>query len=551
MKLRLRFIALLLAIVICLPSCEFFENVLDYFGFAQSPLIEDFSRNNNSTSIEELMAEYDLTEKYVKRTLALLDEMLIASTIENGMIAFNIIYVDFYERYMHIAQQKTISMIIFYYNTSVKTASERYNQTNDWFYDVQDKYTTTFKLIYEHSPLRDELFSAWSEEDIQSILGYNPETLKLKKEIEKLELEYNQLTSDSFYEASVDIYVQMVQKNNELARLCGYDNYYDYATENVYERDYSVESIENFRKYIVEYIAPNYNNLCDINEDFSTLSSNDKYIARSLILNDFDEMDKNYLVDYLNSLSGAMGDSMRSIFTDKNCIFAEDENSLDTAFCTYLYEDQAPFVFLGSLNYTSTTVAHEIGHYYAYSVNPNLNSLDLLETHSQGNEFLFLSYLSEEISDDVYNVLLKDQLYSVYFVLIVPTIIDEFEYIVYNLESVEGYTSEDFDAIMDEVCEQYGGAPWIAGTLTDPYYYWRSVCIDRAVYYISYAVSAIAAIEIGVLAEKDRNAALEAYRVIVEDVTVEDKFLKALEKAGLKSPFDESVFVEIDAMMSR
>lgn len=551
MKLRLRFIALILALLMCLTGCGFVDSVMRFLGFTEPLRIENFSRENNSATIEELMAKYNLTQEYVEETLALLDEMLAASKIDNNIEAFDVIYLDFEERFYHIAQQNTVSMIIFYYNTNDKTASERYSKSNDWLYDVQDKYTTTCRKMYEESPFKDELFADWSEEEIEDLLDYDPATVKLKKEIEQLQLEYNQLVGGSFYNGSVEIYVQVVQKNNELAQLYGYDNYYDYATENVYGRDYSIENLKMFREYIVEYVAPNYNNLNTVQQDLYKLNLNDMKIANSLMVYDFDETEQNYLVDYLNSLPGTMGDSMCSIFTDKNCIFANGTSSLNGAFCTYLYEDETPFAFFGYQNQSSTTLAHEIGHYYAYSVNPDLNSMDLLETHSQGNEFLFLSYLSENFSDELYNVLLKELLMDMYFALIVPTIIDEFEYIVYNLESVEGYTSDDFDAIMESVCERYGGAPWISGTLTDPYYYWRAVCIDNPVYYISYAVSAIAAIEIGVLAEKDREAAMEAYQALVEDATVEDKFLGALTKAGLKSPFDKSTFIEISEIMSR
>ena len=137
------------------------------------------------------------------------------------------------------------------------------------------------------------------------------------------------------------------------------------------------------------------------------------------------------------------------------------------------------------------------------------------------------------------------------FTIIMATIVDEFEYIVYNLESVEGYTSEDFDAIMTTVCEKYGGVNWVKQNMTDPMNYWRAVCIENPVYYISYSVSAIAAIEIGALVETDKEAAYEAYRILVEDTKVEDGFLNALQKAGLASPFDDSTFVDVEAILSR
>ena len=122
------------------------------------------------------------------------------------------------------------------------------------------------------------------------------------------------------------------------------------------------------------------------------------------------------------------------------------------------------------------------------------------------------------------------------------TIIDEFEQKVYELDSVEGYTSDDFDAIMTEVCEKYGGAIYVGDVISDPFYYWRAVCITNPVYYISYAVSSVAALEIAGLVESDKDAAYAAYTTLVEGVTYEDGFLGALTKAGLTTPFDDETY---------
>ena len=102
-------------------------------------------------------------------------------------------------------------------------------------------------------------------------------------------------------------------------------------------------------------------------------------------------------------------------------------------------------------------------------------------------------------------------------------------------------TSADFDQIMAEVCEPFGNASGI----TDFTVYWRLVVVSNPVYYISYAVSAVAALEICALAEEDYASALTAYNALVEGITPEDGFLGALEKAGLTSPFEEQTYIDI------
>ena len=104
---------------------------------------------------------------------------------------------------------------------------------------------------------------------------------------------------------------------------------------------------------------------------------------------------------------------------------------------------------------------------------------------------------------------------------------------------------------MTEVCEAYGGADWVTNNISDPYSYWRRVAISNPVYYISYAVSAAAAVEIFALAEEDTTKAYTAYTTLVEGVTEEDGFLLALGKAGLYTPFEEDAFKMIGATLRK
>jgi oligoendopeptidase F len=128
-------------------------------------------------------------------------------------------------------------------------------------------------------------------------------------------------------------------------------------------------------------------------------------------------------------------------------------------------------------------------------------------------------------------------------------VIDEFERQVYSLESVEGYTSEDFDAIMEAVCEKYGGASYIKNSIVDINMYWRLTATNSPVYYISYAVSNTESLNIFAIAEQDEAAARELYRILIEETEEVDGFLSAVDKAGLASPFEEELFEGVLEMM--
>lgn len=517
----------------------------------------DFVKQDHSLSKEEILARYNLTREDIDTALTTLDELVALSNTASNVDEIDAVYEEFEDMFYHIAQQMTFASLVYYCDMSDEEATTRHLDSTDMFYEVQDKYMESCRTMYLESPFSDELFADWTEQEINELLEFDPAITELKKEIKELETIYNDLSASKFEKESVEIYKQIVQKNNKIARHFGYDNYYDYASERVYGRDYGKEELATFKEYVIEYIMPRFNKLNNGFMAYQDLSQSRRELFVSYVQDPFDAVssNKNYLLMYLDSLGDTnMGTAMRDVFDSKNCVFSTNGNSHPTAFQTYLYEDETPFCLFGSKGQSSSTMVHEIGHYYASYTNDDLNNYDLCETHSQGNEFLFLQFCKDELPAKVYDPVRYYNLFNAYYVIVVATVIDDFEQRVYSLndKTIANMTSEDFDALMDEVLVDYGrNAEWFATNLSDIYNYWRSVAIDNPVYYISYAVSAVAAVEIFAIAEEDYDAAQQAYITLVEGVTPEDGFLEALKKAGLTTPFEEETFKKVAAAMRK
>jgi uncharacterized repeat protein (TIGR02543 family) len=514
-----------------------------------------FDREAHSMTPEEILAKYTLTENEVNDTLALLETMV--SVCETASLEeLDALYDEFEVDFYHIAQQMTLASIVYYCDMSDEDSEKRYTDTRDWFYDIQDNYTETCRTMYLNSPHRDEFFEGWSEEEIQEFLDYDPATTALKNLIDDIQVEYNNLSgSDSDYNAKLaDCYVRLIKAGNELAALYGYENYYEYSTVRVYGRDYTTDQLEVFRTYIKEYIAPNLRSTVGTaGYKAGRLGKDEKNLYSAFVNGKFDSMNKNYLVRYLDSLGDTvMGNSMRDIFENENCVFTTSGNSHPSAFQTYLYEDEHPFCLFGTSGQTTNTMIHEIGHYYAAKVNSDINNYDLCETHSQGNEFLLINFMKTQVSTNLYNVLALENLGSAFDIIVRAAIIDEFEQRVYELstEELETMTVDKFDAIMDDVCVGYGDGGAYLNNNGNMNTYWRRVTIDNPVYYVSYSISAVAAINIFTLAEADKEAAYTAYSTLVEGENVDELgFLGALELAGLLTPFDEEAYINIKAFV--
>lgn len=511
----------------------------------------NFSIDDCSITKEDLLAMYTLTEADYESAIALLNEFLNAGLYGSSFEAADAKYQPFEDAFYHIQTQSSIATIIYYCDTADETAASNHEYADQTIRHLQNEYVTVCKQLYYESPYKDELFADWTEEDIQEMLDYSPEANEIRDLIDEISIKADNLSDLERYEGIPALYVELIEKNQQLAALYGYDNYYDYAAEKVYGRDYTREDIAAFREYFIEYIVPKKRTvLTNYSIPYISMSSEDKAAVESFISANFDSYTRqNYLIDYVNNTPGGIGDAMRHMFNNKNVVFPTSDHAHHSAFQIYLPEYETPFCLFGKSK-NASTLAHEMGHYYAALTNPDLTSLDLMETHSQANEYLFLSYMKSELPANVYNTIVAYEMYLCYYNLTLCLIIDEFEEIVYSLESVEGYTAEDFDAIIAEICEQYGGIDAI-NSVVDINDYWRSIVISSPVYYISYAVSLTEALNIYALARESITEAHRVYKYIVEDAIPEDAFLITLEKAGLTSPFEEETMKNLVEIMTK
>ena len=511
-------------------------------------------RGTISKSIDEVKELYNLTDDYFDATLAKLAEFEELAVVSEDLDAVDALYEEFEDMFYHIITQVSVATLIYYYDTSIDETNDQYLHVNEKYGDMYNAYIETCKKVYEQSPIRDELFADWSEEDIEELFAYSPEIQDLDQKNEELLVELNDLLAADFYDRSAEIYAEIVTNNNRIAELNGYDNYYDYASAEIYGRDYTREDIVQFTDSVWQYFFKNMNTLSNSWMDaYYGLSNVKANKVRSFLYSPFDRQAKNYLQSYIDSFEGSSTyEGFSHMFENRNVLFADSKNSHQSAFQLYLYDLETPFCLFGSNGQSTSTIAHEMGHYYASLYNSDVSSYDLAETQSQSNELLLLKFLEGELNSDIYEVIRGYTMYNFAVQSVVCVIIDEFERAVYDLESVEGYTSADFDAIMEEVCVRYGGVEMLSNNVVDINEYWRQVATNSPVYYISYAVSMVASLSLFAEAEEDEAAAREIYRILIEETEENETFMSAVERSGLANPFENETFEQlIDVILNK
>ena len=521
------------------------------------PVPEDeqiqYTRSKYSSTKDDIIGMYTLTQEDYDNAIALLNAFVEEGMTNENYDEVDAAYLLFEDAFYHIQTQNSIANVIYYCDTTDEKAKAYHLFADEKILNLQDEYIEGCKKLYKESPFKDELFADWTEEDIRQMLDYDPEVNVLRTRNEEILVEANALPEEEKYDRIPELYVEFIQNNQRIAQLYGYENYYDYATKEIYGRDYTREQLEAFKDNFITYLYPHEATIkSTFNSLYGKLSGNQQSRMINFLYDPFDQLiSDNYLIDYVNNTPGGLGEAMRHMFENKNLILVNSATSHQSAFQTYFPEYEHPFCLFGSNGQSSTTVAHEMGHYYAALTNHDLTSLDLMETHSQANEYLFLLHAKSTMQSKIYNAMMAYNMHNAYVMLNVCLIVDEFERRIYTLESVEGFTSADFDAIIDDICEQYGGFKKVSANLTDVKAYWRNIVLEAPVYYISYAVSSIEALNIYAVASESIIRGHEVYKYIVEDAIPEDGFLITLEKAGLTSPFDAATMQAIAEIMTK
>ncbi len=503
------------------------------------------------------MAEY---ETLVAAARSLTIEGLDTTAIEEA-------WEDLLEKYYHIASQSNIAYILYCANLEDEVCTAYYEFSSAASGDAYSLYNELCVDIYEsESPYKEEFFSDWSQSDINDMLGYSDDIKALQDENDSILIEFRKLDSSasSYASQTADFYKRLVKNNNTIARHFkdedgeNYENYYDYAYDNVYIRDYERADMAKMRDYVGDYIFPLWQTMASQslqmsgeNSKFYRSFNEYKYSNNATV--------EGYWNSYVNSFEGSTKEGFEHMFINNNYAFGS-RKGMAGAFTTTIYDTDSPFCYFGPEYQNVMTLAHEVGHYYAELHEEGSLMYDLAEIHSQGNEFMFLSYLEDEMTgttdkganlSSIYKVILLENVASSLEIIWLGTVIDYFEQYVYDLsdDELENCTSAQFDGIMRSVLVDIMGTTNANAYSASINNYWRAVALTSPVYYISYATSAIASLNLYLAVEEDCDAGREIYRKLVEEIDYTTGFVGNLAQFGLASPFEEQTYKDLRSLL--
>jgi len=523
---------------------------------------------------DEVLAMIEAADKYDPSLHGYAEEGALADEYEGVDAAMN----ELYDLVMNILSQRMLSEIAYYCDMKNSELEETFSYMKDYGTDAIAKFYTLSRPIYD-SCYRDFYYYGMSEEEINAFLFdsdaiSNPEYTALKERNNAIEVEFLALSNPTKGDELPMLYAEFAENNNKMAELMGYDNYLEYAYENVYGRGYTYEDATQFSDYVKTYISPvfasvykKWDNLTGYTqEDIDKYNNQVKYSF-------FGNLEGNTLVnDYIDLFEFTSNPDKTISFSDEFNKLMSDGNMFrgdyEGAFVTTIYSANLPVAYFGRGGYDNCfTIVHEFGHYMneiysgeIYNSEDYSQSYDILEMHSQGNELLYLCYLKSnaELTELSHTLIETYSLVNMLYSIMAGMTVDTFEQAIYlneydgtNAETIMAdgkITYDEYDLLYSSICADYGVEDEIDG-------YWRyGMTITSPCYYVSYSVSALSVLQLYEMAHTSgfdtaKDAYLKLFTYVDEnpEMTVEE----VLDYAGLLSFSDVQLYENIANYMTK
>lgn len=446
---------------------------------------------------------------------------------------------NFEDLYSELSTMRTLAQIKYYMGDQTMDYFEEYNYCESLLLDMEDSYNAMYSEDYseekseENSSLyMEQLRLRGTYRDLENTVavdeGYTLEEISKMSEADREK--YYSEWDEAYKEEAGKVLIALAKNQNAIAASYGYDSTAQMLYDQ-YGRDFTPEEAKAFYGYVKEYVTPVLRKLI--------IEQSNTYIPNEIFTYDEESM-LNGLEKQLKHLSPRFReafDYMRQ-YELYNIYYDEAYERNEEAYTWYIDAYHEPFMYISG--YDSSVIAdslvHEFGHFFAnYESSDPYYSIDIDETFSQGMEALLLPKMGEIMkSEEIGELLQIDVLASMLSAVAEGCLYDEFLEGIFEDPEI---TVAEMDERFNELVDAYG--------LTGYGYTWETVQhnYDTPMYYMSYSISAIPALELWEIVQDNEKEAVDKYLSIV-DKAEEMDFRENIEGAGFGDPFDKETLIK-------
>ena len=486
-------------------------------------------------SADGIHADVDYADMtwYIYDAAELLDKAARLGETADGKEAADL-YDWLMAEYAKVYTLDNLAYIDFYAHPGDETLSDACRQLDSVLNEVNDALCTALSAALD-GPAGSALRSYIGEDKATALVGYDEQTDRQREitgRVSELTLQYNALIMEylSYDEETEKIgalYRELVDLHNEEAQIVGYKDYADYAYEASYGRDFTPDDAAALCEAVKPYARQYFGSLYYNEATYADFSADTDLTERELV---------GLVTQYMPRVSDDAAKA--AAYMEKHGLYFMDsaERVSDLGFTTTLDQYNAPFIYLalyGDQN-DIQSMFHEFGHYYDAYVNPvpdlllSVGSLDIFEIHSTGMEALSTGWYEDIYGEDADLArirFLDSALYTVFS----GCLFDEFQRVVYADPTL---TPEQISQTFVTIARSYG----LRSFGKEFSHYWMQVNhnFESPFYYISYAVSMLASLQIYEMAENDWAAAADFYNDLVSLGAFDYTYCELLDKVGLE-----------------
>ncbi len=332
------------------------------------------------------------------------------------------------------------------------------------------------------------------------------------------------------------LFLELLDLRLDIADSYGYDNFTDYAYAEIYFRDYTPREAQRF---------------CDvIKKTAAAVYPEEVYPYGSYQFYSETEFSEEEILSAIDTFTAEMDPELNNAFNEMVDSGLYDYGNADTrsegSYTTIIPEIRKPFVFIsgdGDLQ-AFMSFAHEFGHFFdfytEFSKDPEVffrsDNLDLAEICSNGLQLQMSHKYSEAMSKDDAYAGKTSNVENMFSQIIEGCMFDEFQRRIYA--DPANLTVDDINDIFADVLYDYRMDEFYSP------YMWVLIphTFQSPLYYFSYAVSALASLEIWNISMDSEEDAYKAWMDVVE-LEQDTPYIEAFEELPL-TPFTDSEGVE-------
>ncbi len=326
--------------------------------------------------------------------------------------------------------------------------------------------------------------------------------------------------------AAGEIFLQLVRVRTEIAKENGYDSYADYAYRESYGRDYTTEDIEAVRRAAKRYWVPLEARLMDAlsQRDLRALDVRTRAYGDDIL---------DAVEPYMARIDPELAETFAFMRQYHLYDIAPSDSKLPVGYTVGLPAYGTAFIFDDPYgdHQDYSTVIHEFGHFNEtfHSAEHDLWSsfhIDVGEIHSQGLEVLFTAYAGEMFGPEGGRAFYWATISNMVSSVLEGCMYDEFQTAVYEV-----------NRLFKDISEEYGYSYEGDG---EESYFWVEIThnFQSPMYYISYATSALSALDLWLISLEDWDTAVDIYLDLAA-MGLSQPYRETVEAVGLRDIFHE------------